>query len=172
MRWTVIPTVCILAACSRGEQSSNYAAGQSTAQTTNAASPAPAEQAPTIPAAPPADQLTEADKTSIVQGAIQVLQQRGTVVTACAPYLALTGGRVIDSSINGSTGSAVVELQVAATPNFNENVRADYLNDCYGVPPGGLHPGVSFRSDWQVEIARWQSGWRVNPAGSFTSVVR
>lgn len=66
-------------------------------------------------------------------------------------------------------------MEVTVTPSqaFNPaTMNAGILSQCYGAPAAGSQPGVPFISDWRVQIDRWQSGWRFNPASSVENVVR
>lgn len=82
----------------------------------------------------------------------------------CTMVFDLAEPAVIDLSVTDDTGKAMVTIPITAARPFDRGVEPSRFiipNDCYGAPPSGWAKGQLLIARYQVNIEKWQSGWKI-----------
>ena len=131
----------------------------------NATSPMPTAREPSAAPAPDAPTgFTAAEQQNILSGVTELLASipirgiGGDFRGPCTSVFSLGRPVLRNVFINGVTGKARVSVPITAV----NSPYGDIPNRCYGAPVGGWSIGTTATSTYEVNIEKWNAGWRLS----------
>lgn len=128
---------------------------------------------PTMPAPPIPTGLSASDQAAIATDAKARLLTRtmgfafNSTKHLCTDYFSLGDPQVSDAALGERTGKVklIIPISVYNAQNFNGQMTAPD-KDCYGYSHPGWLLNQPYPVEFQFDVERWQTGWRVSQVQS------